>query len=38
MKSIKVSDIEEDWKMVWRVNMEDDVYKDIFGGSPLPGT
>jgi hypothetical protein len=32
MKSIKASDIYVDGKKVWSVNLEDDIYKEIYGG------
>ncbi|MDA8125097.1 MAG: hypothetical protein M0009_07930 [Deltaproteobacteria bacterium] len=35
LKSIKATDIFVGSKKVWSVNMEDDIYKDIFGELPL---
>jgi hypothetical protein len=43
MKSIKASDIytmdaKKAWKKVWSVDLEDKIYKDIFGGSLQSGS
>jgi hypothetical protein len=35
MKSIKADEIAVGGKKVWSVDLEDDIYKDIFGGLPL---
>ena len=38
MKSIKATDIYVKGKKVWDVNLEDKIYKDIFGGSLQSGS
>ena len=37
MKAIKASDIYVGTKKVWSVNLEDEIYKDIFGNLPIQG-
>jgi hypothetical protein len=43
MKSIKATDIytmdaKKNWKKVWSLDLEDKIYKDIFGGSLQSGS